>query len=83
MSLHTNRLAKLLAATQEPPVVLFGVVLTYTAATSSAAADLGVDFEGAGNSTPCIAMTSYSPAVGDNVVALSVGPDTIVLGAIS
>ncbi len=78
-----NTLAKVLTAPSGPVDLLFGTVLTYTAATSTAAAVLTCDFEGAGNSTQCIALGSYTPTVGDNVAAIGQGPDVLVLGTIN
>ena len=78
--LATNELAKLIANRGSQVEVLFGSVISYTASTTTAAAALSVDFEGAGTGTSCIFITSYTPTVGDSVVALSLGTDVIVLG---
>ncbi len=80
---HVNDLAKAIAGRGAQVEIIYGTVLSYTAATATAAAVLTVDFEGAGNATNAIFLTSYSPTVGDTVVAFSSGLDTVVLGTLA
>ena len=84
----TKQLADLIVRREETPVILFGTVTSYTAATSTAAQVLTCDFEGQGKETTCITIDSYTdgspgPAVGDYVVAISIGPDHLVIGRLS
>lgn len=74
-----NDLAKLLAPKRGVLEIIYGVVLTYTASTTTAAAVLTCDFEGQGYGTPCIFSSLYTPVVGDSVFAISDGVDTIVI----
>lgn len=75
-----NEIAKSIANRGSQIEILYGSVISYTANTTTAAAALSVDFEGAGTGTSCMFITSYTPTVGDSVVALSLGTDVIVLG---
>ena len=85
MPTAAQKLAKALAHKKFPiDDVLFGTILGYTASTSTTPTVLTCDFEGQGIATHCItgdtfAALSPAPAVGDVVIALSLGPDVFVV----
>ena len=85
MPTAAQKLAKALMQKRFPiDDILFGTILSYTASTATTATVLTCDFEGSGAITHCItgdtfAALSPAPAVGDVVIALSVGPDVYVI----
>jgi hypothetical protein len=85
-----NELAKLIsfAKKQDSLELQVGLVLSFTAGTSTVATSAEVDLEGAGVATTCLSLDSYSlgapaPAVGDSVAVLSAGQISLIIGRIS